>query len=167
VTRAVEASVTLDVPPERVWEVVMDPTMLERWVTTHDSLGDDAQPGPAAEDDTFTQRLRLAGKRFDVRWRVVEAERPRHARWVGEGPVRSRAEVAYRFTRSDGGTRFEYSNRLALPGGVAGRIAGGLLSAAPGAREARRSLENLRRLVEDSGVDSPPSSAAGSNGGKE
>jgi uncharacterized protein YndB with AHSA1/START domain len=167
VSRAVEASVTLDGPPERVWELVMDPTLLERWVTTHVSLGDDVQPGPAAEGDSFTQRLRLAGKGFDVRWRVVEAERPSHARWVGRGPARSTAEVAYRFTPADGGTRFTYSNRFALPGGVAGRIAGGLLSAAPASREARRSLEKLRRLLEDSGVDSPASSAKGSNGGKE
>jgi uncharacterized protein YndB with AHSA1/START domain len=167
VSRAVEASVTLDAPPERVWELVMDPTLLERWVTTHASLGDDAAPGPAAEGDSFTQRLRLAGKGFDVRWRVVEAERPSYARWVGAGPARSTAEVVYRFTPSDDGTHFEYSNRLALPGGAAGRIAGGLLGAAPGSREARRSLENLHRLLEDSGVDSPPSSAKGSNGGKE
>jgi uncharacterized protein YndB with AHSA1/START domain len=167
VSRAVEQSVTLAAPPERVWELVMDPTMLERWVSTHDSLVDDAEHGPAAEGDSFTQRLRLAGKGFDVRWRVIEAERPSFARWVGKGPARSTAEVTYRFTPSDGGTRFTYSNRFALPGGVAGRIAGGLLSAAPGSREARRSLENLRRLVEDSGVDSPASSAKGSNGGKE
>jgi uncharacterized protein YndB with AHSA1/START domain len=158
----VEESVVLDATPERVWSVVMDPTMLERWVTTHDRLGDDAEPGPASEGDSFTQRLRLAGKGFDVRWRVVEADEARFARWLGEGPAGSTAEVSYRFAPSDGGTRFEYSNRFALPGGIAGRLAGGLVSAAPGSREARRSLENLKALLED--LDSPASSAKGPNG---
>jgi uncharacterized protein YndB with AHSA1/START domain len=165
VSRAVEASVTLADPPDRVWELVMDPTLLERWVTTHDSLGADAEPGPAAEGDSFTQRLRLAGKGFDVRWRVVEAERPRYARWVGEGPARSTAEVGYRFTPSDGGTHFEYSNRLAIPGGLAGKIAGRLLSGAPGSREARRSLENLRRLLEHSRESSPQDRGSGEASG--
>ena len=164
-SRAVEESVVLDATPERVWDVVMDPTMLERWVTTHDSLGDDAKPGPASEGDSFTQRLRLARKGFDVRWRVVEADPPRSARWVGKGPAGSTAEVAYRFGPEKDGTRFEYRNEFALPGGVAGKLAGGLLSAAPGSREARRSLENLRRLLEDREVDSPASSQ-GINGGK-
>jgi hypothetical protein len=51
----------------------------------------------------------------------------------------------------DGGTRFEYCNHFALPGGAVGRAAGGLLVAAPGSREARRSLERLRSLVERDG----------------
>jgi uncharacterized protein YndB with AHSA1/START domain len=163
VSRAVEESVLLDASPERVWALVMDPSMLERWVTSHESLGD-ADPGPVSEGDSFTQRLRLARKGFEVRWRVVQADRPRFARWVGEGPAGSTAEVTYRFAPEDEGTRFEYRNRFALPGGLAGRIAGGLLSAAPGAREARRSLENLRDLVEN--LESPASSAKGPNGGK-
>ena len=50
----------------------------------------------------------------------------------------------------DGGTRFDYCNEFALPGGALGKAAGGLLSAAPGGREARRSLERLRTLVEGS-----------------
>jgi uncharacterized protein YndB with AHSA1/START domain len=165
VSRAVTESVILGAPPERVWEVVMDPTMLERWVTTHDSLGEDAEPGPASEGDSFTQRLRLAGMGFDVRWQVVEAGRASFARWVGEGPAGSTAEVDYRFEPEDGGTRFEYTNRFSLPGGVAGRLAGGLLSAAPGSRQARRSLENLRALLDD--LDSPPASAKERNGGSE
>jgi uncharacterized protein YndB with AHSA1/START domain len=147
-SKAVTETVLLAVSPERVWETVMDPSLLERWVTTHDSLSG-AAPGPVAEGDSFTQKLRLAGKTFDVTWTVVEADAPHLARWEGAGPGGARAEVSYLLERQDRGTRFEYRNRFSLPGGALGRFAGGLLAAAPGRREASRSLERLRALLED------------------
>lgn len=143
---SVRESILLAAPPERVWDVVMDPSQLERWVTTHASL-EDAAAGPLASGDEFTQKLRLAGKSFRVHWRVTEADRPRLARWAGEGPAGSTANVVYRLSGDDGETRFEYENEFALPGGVLGKAAGGLLAAAPGSREARRSLERLRDLL--------------------
>ena len=149
-SRAVRETIVIAAPPERVWETVMDPTLLERWVTTHDSV-EGAKPGQVGEGDSFRQRLRLAGKAFDVEWTVIEADAPRLARWTGDGPAGSTATVVYRLEPEDGGTRFDYENEFALPGGVLGRVAGGLLSAAPGAREARRSLEQLRALLEDEG----------------
>ncbi len=146
-SRSVRESIVVAAPPERVWETVMDPTLLERWVTTHDSVAQ-AKPGPVAEGDTFTQKLRLAGKSFEVDWKVVEADEPRLARWQGDGPAGSTANVVYRLQPEDGGTRFDYENEFALPGGALGKVAGSLLSAAPGRREARRSLDRLRVLLE-------------------
>ena len=64
------------------------------------------------------------------------------------GPAGSTANVVYRLAAEDGGTRFDYENEFALPGGPLGKAAGGLLAAAPGEREARRSLERLRTLLE-------------------
>ena len=145
--RSVRESIVIAVPPERVWETVMDPTQLERWVTTHDSVAG-AQPGPVSEGDTFTQKLRLAGKSFKVDWTVVEANEPRVARWQGDGPAGSTANVVYRLEPENGGTRFDYENEFALPGGALGKVAGGLLSAAPGKREARKTLDRLRALLE-------------------
>jgi uncharacterized protein YndB with AHSA1/START domain len=145
--RSVRETVILAAEPERVWDTVMDPSLLDRWVTTHDSY-EGAPAGPLAEGAEFTQKLRLAGKSFKVRWRVVEARRPELARWEGEGPAGSTASVVYRLTAEDGGTRFDYENQFALPGGAFGKVAGGLLSAAPGAREARKTLEKLRTLLE-------------------
>ena len=145
--RSVRETVVLAAEPERVWDTVMDPSLLERWVTTHDSY-EGAAAGPLAEGDEFTQKLRLGGKSFKVRWRVVEADRPKLARWEGDGPAGSTAKVEYRLTAEDGGTRFDYENQFALPGGALGKAAGGLLAAAPGGREARKTLEKLRALLE-------------------
>lgn len=146
-SRAVREEVVLAASAERVWDAVMDPALLERWVTAHDSVAD-APSGPVEKGDSFTQKLRLAGKSFTVRWTVVEADRPRVARWEGDGPAGSTARVVYRLAEETGGTRFAYENEFALPGGALGKVAGGLLSAAPGSREARKSLERLRALLE-------------------
>jgi uncharacterized protein YndB with AHSA1/START domain len=148
VSRSVTETIFLAVAPERVWQTVMDPTQLRLWVTTHDSIAG-ATPGPVREGDSFTQKLRLAGKSFEVDWKVVEADEPNLARWEGEGPGGSRARVSYRLESEDGGTRFDYRSEFALPGGVLGKVAGGLLAAAPGKREASRSLERLRALLEN------------------
>jgi uncharacterized protein YndB with AHSA1/START domain len=146
-SRSVRESIVIAAPPERVWETVMDPTRLEQWVTTHDTV-EGAAPGPVSSGDSFKQKLRLAGKSFEVDWTVVEADPPREARWQGDGPAGSTAKVVYRLEAEDGGTRFDYENEFALPGGMLGKVAGGLLSAAPGRREARRSLDKLRALLE-------------------
>jgi uncharacterized protein YndB with AHSA1/START domain len=148
VSRSVTETIYLAAPPRRVWETVMDPTQLGRWVTTHDSVAD-APSGPVREGDSFIQKLRLAGKSFAVDWTVVEADEPNVARWEGQGPGGSHARVSYRLSSEDGGTRFDYRSEFALPGGALGKIAGGLLAAAPGKREASRSLERLRALLEN------------------
>jgi uncharacterized protein YndB with AHSA1/START domain len=147
--RSVRETVVLAAEPQDVWDTIMDPAQLERWVTTHDSYEGTA-PGPLSEGDEFTQKLRLAGKSFKVKWRVTEADAPTLARWEGEGPAGSTARVVYKLTGEDGGTRFDYENEFALPGGALGKVAGGLLSAAPGGREARKTLEKLRTLLEGS-----------------
>jgi uncharacterized protein YndB with AHSA1/START domain len=152
VSRSVRESIVLAAEPQKVWDTVMDPSQLERWVTTHDSY-EGASAGALIEGDSFTQKLRLAGKSFKVAWTVVEADAPTLARWQGDGPAGSTAKVTYRLSEEDGGTRFDYENEFALPGGVLGKAAGGLLSAAPGAREARKSLERLRALLEGAAGD--------------
>jgi carbon monoxide dehydrogenase subunit G len=146
-SKEVRESISMAAAPEAVWDVVMDPSRLGEWVTTHDSVRD-APSGTLAAGDSFTQRLKLAGTGFDVRWTVTDCERPARARWEGRGPRGSRALVTYNLAPADGGTRFDYENDFELPGGVLGRVALGLLAAAPGRREARRTLENLKRLVE-------------------
>jgi len=143
-------SVSIDAPVDRVWEKVMDARCLGEWVTTHDSV-EGAVAGAAEEGMAFTQRLKLAGKRFKVRWLIVEADPPRLARWRGEGPGGSAARVVYRLAEQDGGTCFDYENEYELPGGVFGKAAGALVSKAPARREARRSLANLKRLLESEG----------------
>lgn len=143
----VERSIVIDAPPERVYDLVMDPRRLEDWVTIHAGLRE-APSGELRRGSELVQCLKLAGRRFDVRWEVVEANRPHRVVWQGKGPVHSRAKVVYDFDPDgDGQTCFSYINEYSIPGGPLGRIAGGVLRGTS-QRESERSLENLKRLVE-------------------
>jgi len=86
----VRSSVVIAAPPERVWEVVMDPQRLGEWVTIHGAVRD-VTPGPPHEGSKMEQVLRLRGADIRVRWLLVECVPPTLARWEGHGPARSRA----------------------------------------------------------------------------
>jgi carbon monoxide dehydrogenase subunit G len=142
----VERTTEIDAPAERVYELVMDPHRLEDWVTIHDHL-EDAPDGSLRKGSKLTQCLRLAGRRFRVRWTVVENEPCRRVVWEGRGPVRSRARVVYEFEEGDGGTRFSYSNEYHLPGGPLANLAEPVVRRVTG-KELDHTLERLKQLVE-------------------
>lgn len=142
----VERRVDLSAAPERVYDIVMDPARLADWVTIHDRLEGRA-PRRLEQGSRLTQRLRLAGRAFTVRWTVVENDPCRRVVWEGSGPVASRARVEYGFARHDDGTRFSYVNEYHLPGGPLGRVAGKTVARVT-ARALDGSLKRLRALVE-------------------
>lgn len=144
----VRESIQIQASPDQVWDVVMDPSRLGDWVSAHEKLVD--PPAKVEPGTEFEQRLCVAGQRFGVRWHLEDAERPTAARWTAKGPARSTAEVSYEFAASDGGTRFDYVNEFHPPGGrlnVVARVIGG----PPAKRAARKSLKQLKRLLESGG----------------
>ncbi len=142
----VERTVEIAAPPERLYEVVMDPARLEDWVTIHHHL-EDAPDGRLRKGSKLTQCLRLAGKKFKVRWTVVENDPCTRVVWEGHGPVASHARVVYEFKGNGDGTTFSYLNEYDLPGGALGRIAGRAVSRVT-QKELEGSLQRLRSLVE-------------------
>jgi len=142
----VERSIDILATPERLYEVIMNPTCLEEWVTIHSSL-EDAPEGSLQQGSRLTQRLELAGRCFTVRWTVVENDPARKVVWEGRGPMRSHAGVTYELERTAAGTRFSYTNEFALPGGPLGRVAEPVVRRVT-AGELDRSLDRLKALVE-------------------
>lgn len=142
----VEREIAIRAPRERVWETVMDPHCLERWVTIHREL-ESAPEGALEEGSELTQSLRMAGRTFTVRWKVTSVKRPSRVVWQGRGPMRTKAAIRYGFEDDGDATRFSYFNEYELPGGPAGRIAGRMMSRVA-ARETQRSLERLKELIE-------------------
>ncbi len=142
----IERTIQIAAPPERVYEVVMNPRRLEDWVTIHHSLIE-APDGELKEGSELTQCLKLAGQRFKVRWTVVHDEPCRRVVWEGKGPVRSHARVVYELEPNREGTRFSYSNEYDLPGGPLGRIAGRTMSRVT-EKELDGSLRRLKALLE-------------------
>jgi hypothetical protein len=84
-----------------------------------------------------------------VHWTLTEADRPHAATWEGRGPAGSYARTSYRLKAVDGGrTRFEYENEFKAPGGFLGAAASRVIVGGVPEREANRSLENLKALLE-------------------
>ena len=135
--------------PDAVWDVLMDPDHLGDWVTIQDEI-EEAPSGDLVNGSTLVQRCKVAGQRFTLHWKVVEADKPRRAVWEGEGPLGSRATVEYDLSQNGGGTHFHYTNHYRLPGGVFGKIGGAAVVGASG-HEANKTLKRLKRLVESKG----------------
>lgn len=146
-SESVSAEIEIAAPAGDVYEVMMDPGRLQDWVTIHRELADAPEP-PLTEGDSFEQKLALAGKSFKVAWEVTRAEPPTAADWEGRGPAGSKARVAYRLEPAGEGTRVRYENEFDFPAGFLGRAAGRLLVRAPAKKEAERSLERLKELLE-------------------
>ena len=139
--------IEIDAPRERVYDVLADPTCLGKWVTIQEEL-EEAPAGDLKEGSTVRQRMKVAGRRFHLSWTVVEADRPERIIWEGRGPLGTKARAVYELSENgDGRTRFSYLNEYSLPGGPAGRLAGGAIARAS-RREADRTLKRLRDLVE-------------------
>ena len=140
-------SITIDAPPEKVWEVIMDPSRFGEWVTIHRKLINGPK-GPPRAGDEMEQTLHLRGVNFHVNWELTTCEPPLHAVWEGRGPAHSHAETEYRLTAVDGGTRFAYRNEFKAPFGALGAVASRALVGGLPEREARATLNNLKELVE-------------------
>jgi uncharacterized protein YndB with AHSA1/START domain len=146
---AVSTSIDIKAPPERVWELAMDPTRLDDWVTIHRGLGEH-DGGKAHEGVRMDQTLCMRGVNFKVHWELVSCRDAQHAEWHGKGPARSRAETEYTLTPIDGGTRFDYRNEFKAPLGPLGAAASRALVGGVPEREANASLRRLKALAEKS-----------------
>jgi uncharacterized protein YndB with AHSA1/START domain len=144
----VTASIEIAAPPERVWEVVMNPARLGDWVTIHRDT-EEVSDQPLRDGSTLRQKLHLRGVSFHVRWTVAEAHAPQLAVWDGRGPARSKAHISYRLTpNGDGGTRFDYENEFKAPLGPLGAAASRALVGGQPQREANATLQRLKALIE-------------------
>jgi uncharacterized membrane protein len=145
----VTASIEIDAPREDVYDLVLDPACLKRWVTIHRRINS-SDSGPPREGYEMDQTLHLRGANFKVHWTLTEADRPDRATWEGRGPAHSYARTSYVLKSVDGDkTRFEYENEFKPPGGFVGAAASRMLIGGVPEREATRSLQRLKALIED------------------
>jgi carbon monoxide dehydrogenase subunit G len=143
----VTARIDIAVPPQKVWETIMDPERLGDWVTIHRSVDHVESPGePGA---SMEQVLCMRGVNFRVKWHLAEVDAPRLAVWEGRGPARSAAKIRYELAEAgDGHTAFQYSNEFTPPGGMLGNVASRIVVGAASEREANNSLARLKQLLE-------------------
>ena len=143
----VEVELYIDATPQEVWDVALDPSRLNEWVTIHKKL-DRAPNGALKKGDKIAQTLVLRGVPFKVNWKVESLTKPRSAVWKGKGPAHSTAITEYNLQAKGDGTLFKYSNEFIAPGGPLGRIAAGALVGGIPEVEAQNSLTRLKKLLE-------------------
>jgi uncharacterized membrane protein len=145
----VTASIDIDAPRERVYDLMLDPARLDEWVTIHRRVNSRAG-GPPRQGYEMDQTLHLRGANFRVHWTLTEAKRPSRATWEGRGPAHSYARTSYALTDLAGDrTRFDYENEFKAPGGFLGAAASRMLIGGVPQREANRSLQQLKALLEN------------------
>ncbi|HEY1566271.1 MAG TPA: SRPBCC family protein [Solirubrobacteraceae bacterium] len=144
----VSAKIDIEAPIERVWKIVMDPRRLGDWVTIHKSVSN-VSDSPLRAGSTMDQSMHVRGLTFKVHWTLTTVDSPRRAEWEGGGPAHSMAIIRYELS-SDGDDRttFQYTNEFHVPGGRLGNVASRIIVGATSEREAHRSLERLKALVE-------------------
>lgn len=144
----VQVTTRIEAPRDRVWEIVMDPDCLRKWVTIHRSV-ESVSSNPLRKGSTMDQVLHLRGVSFRVHWKLIDVNAPELAEWAGEGPAHSRARIRYELAADgDGATRFDYINEFTPPGGRLGTVASRVIVGAASEREAEKSLERLKALLE-------------------
>jgi carbon monoxide dehydrogenase subunit G len=142
-----EREIQIDASPEAVYDKLTDPSCLGEWVSVHDGI-EEGPPGNVEKGDTLVQRMKIAGKKFRIKWHVDEAQRPNCVVWTGRGPMGTKARAIYKIEKNGSdGSMFSYVNEYDLPGGPAGKLAGRAILGASGG-EADRSLARLKKLVE-------------------
>jgi uncharacterized membrane protein len=145
----VTASIDIDAPREQVYDLALDPARLDEWVTIHRRVNSH-DAGPPKTGYEMNQTLHLRGANFRVSWTLTEATRPDNATWEGRGPAHSYARTSYVLRELEGGrTRFKYENEFKAPGGFLGAAASRMIIGGVPAREAHRSLEHLKALLEN------------------
>lgn len=142
----VQKKIEIEAPPVDIYAVLMDPRRLKDWVSIHDRLLE-APEGQLSQGDELRQRLKVAGQKFTVDWTVTQDEPSSYVEWLGSGPLGTEARCVYDLDPEGDGTCFSYLNEFELPGGALGRVAGKAVAAAAG-REAERSLQRLKLLME-------------------
>jgi uncharacterized protein YndB with AHSA1/START domain len=144
----VTASIEIAAAPRAIWDTVMDPARLGDWVTIHRKLRD-CDDGVPRVGYHMDQQIHLRGVSVDVHWTLVEYAPGERAVWEGRGPARSRARTEYVLhPTSNGCTRFDYRNEFHAPLGPLGALASRALVGGMPEREATRTLERLRLLLE-------------------
>jgi uncharacterized protein YndB with AHSA1/START domain len=144
----VHVKIEIKAPIERVWETIMDPDRLGEWVTIHRSVSN-VSAKPLSKGSSMDQNIHMRGVTFKVHWTLEEVNPPNLAVWEGRGPAHSSAQIRYQLSKNgDEDTVFEYSNEFKPPGGRLGSLASRVVVGPASEREARRTLERLKALLE-------------------
>jgi uncharacterized membrane protein len=145
----VQASVDVEAAPERVWEVVADPTNLPRW--DHHIEAVEGVPEDGLREGTeYTVTVRLMALRARVKVRVVDLRPQEYAKVRMEGLLDGTVQTW--LERLEGGqTRLRHRIQYRFKGGPFGRLAARGVKLLGASMLLRRGTHAQKLQVETSG----------------
>lgn len=137
----------LDVPVERVFELVTDFKRYPEWNVNYTEIREVVGP-PLAVGTRIHAVMRLLGRTMDGWGEIVEVDPPRMLKFKGTSPEGGSNTIVYHFTRSGIGTDAEVEIEYELPSGILGQIADRLFIERSVERDMRHSNENFKALLQ-------------------
>jgi len=143
----VRSEIEIGAPPERVWEVLIDPERLPQYNVTIVEVSD--ATGPLDQvGSTYQAVTKVYGRRIEGRWEVTEVTPLRRTVQRGSGAGGASAIVDGTIEPSGDGTRAAVEVEYQLPAGFLGEVANKLFIERAVERDVRHTMENLMALVE-------------------
>ena len=147
----IEVSVDIGAPPEVVWEFVSDLRRIPDWI--EDTLAMlSVEPEPARLGTVYKERSRIMGPVSRVTtWTIAEFDAPRFQKHDGRVPMMAATSVSFGLEPSGAGTKFTLVFEY-MPGNPLSSLTDGLFVRKNLERGFRRSIQNLKALVEVEGA---------------
>lgn len=137
----------VNVPPERIWAIAVDPKRIPEWQTSvvevRDATGPLDQVGAS-----YTAVYKIAGRTLEARWEVSRAEPPRYQELTATAPGGGRGTSRVWLEPADGATDARVEIDYELPGGFLGQFANRLFVERALERDIRHSNENIKAIAE-------------------
>jgi uncharacterized membrane protein len=148
----IKRSIEIQAAPERVFDRLVDLDGLPDWSTIVASTSK-APHRPLQAGDTFEQVIRVADHELESRWEVAELERPQHVLYRATGVLGGRLEMRQTVASLEGErSRVELEVDYTLPGGILTALIDRLGVEQANEREAERSLQQLKHVIESSAL---------------
>ncbi|BBH67419.1 hypothetical protein ACTI_41040 [Actinoplanes sp. OR16] len=139
----VSVSTVTKAAPDRIWQVLVDPSRTPEWNAMHQGFTGDV-PATLTEGAQYKQKVKLMGMPADMAWKVVTADGTTLEQ-AGDGPMGVKAKNRFQLEPAEGGTQITYDMEFigpALNGPMAAMLE---KQAGPAAKQA---LDKLTGLVE-------------------
>ena len=137
----------IEVPPETAFALAIDAKRVPEWNTTVVEVKDVSGPLDHV-GASYTEILKIAGRRLEGRWKVSRVERPGLLEFTGTAPGGGKSTIVNRFEPAGTGTAYHLELEYELPGGFVGGIADKLFVERSIERDAKHSSENFNAICE-------------------
>lgn len=143
----IERSVEISRSPQEVFELLSDASSLTRWVTVlHEARN---PPERLETGDVFEQTIRILGSLLHSTWEASNVEEPREIRYEAVARIEIPVRMVQTIRPAETGAAVELEVEYDLPGGIAGELLDRAFVRRRATRDADRSLDRLKRILEE------------------